>query len=548
MSAEFWVGPHGAPDTFRLVSMLGGGGEGEVWQAVLPLSAGGRRTVAVKIMPGRGGTEEARNWDRFGHLLRSLTHPGLVRVTDLFTGPDMHRAGVPGEGHRLFVVMDHVDGQTLRDWVTDHPETRVAERLRMLRMIASALDVMHSGSTTEVPVAHGDVKPANIVVRDDRGTVLVDLGLARLADGAGVSGHSAPYAAPELRTRGALPTPDADRFAFAVTVAQVLTGVAPPLGPDGWLDVGGLDRALRGHPLTARRHRLVQQIMDAVVAPPGARPRELRRWLDAAVESLSQLTGEPEHASVAVAAVPAGVGARETATATAGTRPSGPAPAGPPPAGDRQPDRRRRRGPVTAAVALVVLAAGAVGVGALYEALPHGSTAPGAGGGSSAVAAPPAGDTNAPVVPVAATMYLSDHDPVETDVKAGVASYVLDTSAPLDGTRYGHTITMGSGCNGGDGGDYWIDYATDRQWSTFTTTAGLSDESSASTKGTWTLLGDGRPLASGTLALGQPTKVDVPVQGVLRLRLMMHDEGAMPDACFSGHKAVMVWGEPTLTR
>ena len=160
-------------------------------------------------------------------------------------------------------------------------------------MIAAALDDMHAGATTEVPVAHGDVKPANIVVDADHAAVLVDLGLTQLADGGGVAGHSAPYAAPELRVPGALPSPDADRWAFAVTTAQAFLGTPPPLGLDGWLDPTALETELKRHPMTERRHVLVQEIMAVIAAPPEARPRSLRRWLDGAVESLSQLTGAP---------------------------------------------------------------------------------------------------------------------------------------------------------------------------------------------------------------------------------------------------------------
>src|SRR5262245_34568189 len=112
--SDFWVGPASAPDTYRLVSLLGGGGEGEVWKAVLPLSTGGRRAVAVKISPAKASDDDG-HWDQYGHLLRSMSHPGLVRVTDVFLGPGMHREGEPGSGTSRYVVMDYIEGPNLRE-------------------------------------------------------------------------------------------------------------------------------------------------------------------------------------------------------------------------------------------------------------------------------------------------------------------------------------------------------------------------------------------------------------------------------------------------
>ena len=293
MTTEFWVGPHAAPDTYELVEMLGGGGEGEVWRATVPLSGQGRSRVAVKILADAGTADEEQRWTESGHLLRSLSHPGLVRVQDVFRGPAVHRRGeadADGPVSR-YVVMDYVEGTTLREWADEHPDATAATRLRMLRSVASALDEMHRGAATEVPVAHGDVKPANVVVRDSGATVLVDLGLTRLVDAPGPVGRSTPYAAPELRGPHPQATPESDRWAFAVTTAQVLTGEPPPVDGRGFLDVTALAAQLRAHPVTRRRPILVRRILEVLAAPPEARPRALRVWLDGAADSLSQVTG-----------------------------------------------------------------------------------------------------------------------------------------------------------------------------------------------------------------------------------------------------------------
>lgn len=355
MTTGFWVGPLAAPDTYELVEMLGGGGEGEVWRATLPLSDQGRSRVAVKILAGTGAADEERCWTEFGQLLRSLSHPGLVRVQEVFRGPPAHRCGEAGaDGHPLsrYVVMDHVEGMTLREWTDENPDATAAARLRMLRTVASALDEMHRGTATEVPVAHGDVKPANVVVRAGGATVLVDLGLARLVDGPGTVGLTTPYAAPELRGPGPQATPEADRWAFAVTTAQVLTGEPPPVDERGFLDLDALAAQLNAHPVTRRRPILVRRILDVLRAPPEARPRALRVWLDGAVDSLSQVTGPgPGEGAPGAVDVPVPPGA------------DGPRPVWPRPVWLRPVWRSLRGSPLLVAlVSLLVLVAGVGGV------------------------------------------------------------------------------------------------------------------------------------------------------------------------------------------
>ena len=141
-----------------LVECLGAGGEGEVWTAEYRLSEQGRRPVAVKVLhdPGR----DDASWERHADLLRSVSHPGLVRVLDVFTGLRRHRPGDQPTGRFRYVVMDLVRGNTLRDWLAENPDSTLSRRLRTLNNVAAALDEMHSGGQTVVPIAHGDGNPA----------------------------------------------------------------------------------------------------------------------------------------------------------------------------------------------------------------------------------------------------------------------------------------------------------------------------------------------------------------------------------------------------
>jgi eukaryotic-like serine/threonine-protein kinase len=208
----FFVGPDVAPNKYRLMECLGAGGEGEVWTADLALSGLGRRRVAVKILRDDLIGRDDASWERHADLLRSVSHPGLVRVVEVFTGVRRHRLNEPQTALHRYVVMDLVEGETLRDWLAEHPDSTLTRRLQRLWNVAAALDEMHSGDQTVLPVAHGDVKPGNIVIRKDGTTVLVDLGLMRIADGTVVAGRTAPYAAPELFRPGAVTSPAADRL------------------------------------------------------------------------------------------------------------------------------------------------------------------------------------------------------------------------------------------------------------------------------------------------------------------------------------------------
>jgi serine/threonine protein kinase len=542
--ADFWVGPFPDPDRYRLVSLLGGGGEGEVWDAVLPLSAAGRSTVAVKVLPARPGDEQ--EFDHFGRLLRMLHHPGLVRVTEVFTGPAMHRGGTAdGRTRANYVVMDLVEGSTLREWCDENPDASAAARLKMLRTVASALDEMHSGSVTHVPVAHGDVKPANVVVRPDGGTVLVDLGLARLADGVGGHGRSAPYAAPELRGDHPVTGPEADRFAFAVTTAQVLTGAPVPTGPDGWLDLRTLAELLHRSPVTARRPMLVQHVLDAIAAPPEARPRGLRVWLDSAAETLSQVTtggGMPLPAPAGMRSAGA-AGAAAAATLPVTRQPSEPS--------QVAPRKRRSRFPLIAAVALVLVIGLAVGASYLTSRPGDGQTAAGPPPTTAPAAATPAAvapttASSRSALPASAR-YLSDLTPVERDNHTGDNGGVSTVSATISGQQYGHAITLSAFCTTRDGGDFWADYDLARSWSRFTATIGIDDRSRSSSTATYTILADNVPIARGSLAFGRAEPIDLPVSGVLRLRIQINDPYATTPSCTYNAWAKVAWGDPKLT-
>lgn len=588
-SGSFWVGPTESSETYQLDALLGGGGEGEVWRGVLPLSDAGRRLVAIKIMRTAVDDADEAGWERFGHLLRSLAHPGLVRVTDVFLGPPPHRQGDSATGElSRYVVMDYVEGPTLRDWIDENPAATAAGRLALLRTVASALDEMHSGSRTEIPVAHGDVKPANIIVGPTGGTVLVDLGLARLADGRGVSGRSNPYAAPELREADAQATPAADAFAFAVTTASVLTGQAPPTDQTGFLDLAALQTQLQTSPVTQRRPMLVHQVMRVLAAPPEGRPPHLRLWLDSAAETLSQITTPP---TVEFGAVPgaATIGPEDATSIPAAGRAAAVAVT----PGRRS--HRRRNLLVSAVVAVLVLALGGVALAltqghgrkpqAQTSVTPPPSSSPSPSdtstpsdsssssdsatltdtssltdsptdtssptdtttetSGPTDTSTPSPTDTNLPpnTTPSPTTDWINSDSAVDHDRDSDNYGLTRTGSYDTNGRAYAHSLQMWSGCYNKDGGEYWDEYDLARQWSILTAVIGLQDDSPANSSMSWGIYGDGKLLANGSQTLGTSRPVKISVKNVLRLRIKVVDQSSV-NQCARPH---MIFGNLALT-
>ena len=182
--ARLYAGPSSSPDRYTLEEVVSQGMEGRLWRASLAVD-GHRFQVAVKEIHQRNVSslpEWLQRWERQAELLRSLDHPGLIRVREVFQGAPAHSRGVASDGERsLFLVMNWANGLRLDEWIVGRDRD---ERLAVLGHVAAAVDHLHSGQDTSgVAVLHRDIKPQNIVIDDNGRPRLVDFGFARLADG-----------------------------------------------------------------------------------------------------------------------------------------------------------------------------------------------------------------------------------------------------------------------------------------------------------------------------------------------------------------------------
>ena len=212
---------------FQLLSHLGTGGMGEVWQARY---ADHRldRDVAVKICSvstaASGNFAAHERFVRERRFLEKLEHPNIARLYD---------AGV-AEGGRAFLALELVDGCAI-DLYCKTNRLTVHARIGLFLQVIEATAYAH-----QQLVLHRDLKPSNIMV-DRQGTIkLLDFGVAKLIDSSVVDdveltkvaggAITLAYAAPEQITHQALSTAT-DVYGLGATLYRLLTG-KPPYRPE----------------------------------------------------------------------------------------------------------------------------------------------------------------------------------------------------------------------------------------------------------------------------------------------------------------------------
>jgi serine/threonine protein kinase len=195
-------------DRYRVVRRLGAGGAATV---LLCEDERLGRLVAVKRLHTGSPDEMARRLHREARLGASLNHPNLVSVFDTET----YDEGV-------LIVMEYVEGETLGDALRRGPMP-LKRALEVVGALASALDHAHAHG-----VVHRDVKPGNVLLRQDGVVKLADLGIGIAADNTritrtGMALGTPSYMAPE-QLEGDRPTPAVDIYALGALSFELLSG------------------------------------------------------------------------------------------------------------------------------------------------------------------------------------------------------------------------------------------------------------------------------------------------------------------------------------
>jgi eukaryotic-like serine/threonine-protein kinase len=266
---------------YQVVSAIGAGGMGEVYQAQ-DTKLG--RLVAIKVLPDVVAVDPERvaRFEREAKVLASLNHPNIA---GLF--------GMEQEDGRAFLIMELVEGDTLEERIAAAHAAggfNPSDLLSIATQIAEGVESAH-----EKGIVHRDLKPANIKISREGRVKVLDFGLARAmagepaATGAGGLTHSptlsmmatqagmilgtAAYMSPE-QAKGLQADHRSDVFSFGVVIYEMVTGRQPFRGetaPDVLASVLARDPDLAAIPSS-----LHPRLRDLIARCLEKNPR--RRW------------------------------------------------------------------------------------------------------------------------------------------------------------------------------------------------------------------------------------------------------------------------------
>jgi serine/threonine-protein kinase len=184
------------------------------------------RPVAIKVMESRYAVDQQflTRFEREARAVARLKDPGLVAVYD---------QGV--DGHHPFLVMELVEGGTLRELLRERGPMPPHAVAAVLRPVLGGLAVAHRSG-----LVHRDVKPENVLISDEGEVKIADFGLVRAVAEAKITSDSvilgtAAYLSPEQVSSGDA-TPRSDVYGCGILIYELLTG-STPFGGDSPLAV-----------------------------------------------------------------------------------------------------------------------------------------------------------------------------------------------------------------------------------------------------------------------------------------------------------------------
>ena len=248
---------------YRIEAVVGTGGMAVVYRA---LDLQENRTVAIKVLRPEyeSDMEFVRRFSREAEAAAKMSHENIVNLLDV---------GI--EGEMRYIVMEYVDGQTLKQMIRDEGRIHPDVALRMTIRILAAVDHAHRNG-----IVHRDIKPQNILVDREGRVKVADFGIARLKasqttqlDPNGSAMGSVHYLSPE-QARGEVADEQSDLYSVGVVLYEMLTGHVPF---DGDTTVSVALKHINEQPASMRsRNSHISRALDEVVMRALCKDKQLR--------------------------------------------------------------------------------------------------------------------------------------------------------------------------------------------------------------------------------------------------------------------------------
>lgn len=199
-------------DRYEILEKIGTGGMSDVYKAKDHKL---NRFVAVKVLK-QEFSENANFVSKFrieAQAAAGLMHPNIVNVYDV---------GEEGENH--YIVMELVEGITLKKYIEKKARLSVKEAVSIAIQVSMGIEAAHNNH-----IIHRDIKPQNIIISKEGKVKVTDFGIAKAATSNTITSNvmgSVHYTSPE-QARGGYSDEKSDIYSLGVTMFEMLTGRVP---------------------------------------------------------------------------------------------------------------------------------------------------------------------------------------------------------------------------------------------------------------------------------------------------------------------------------
>ena len=190
-------------ERYEILGLIGSGGMADVYKA---RDSKLNRLVAVKVLRQEFRMDKTfvSKFQKEAQAAAGLSHPNIVSVYD-----------VGEDEHANFIVMELVEGITLKDYIKRKKKLSVREATSIAIQVSLGLEAAH-----KCGLVHRDVKPQNIMISTDGKVKLSDFGIARAASSNTISSNvmgSVHYSSPE-QVRGGFANAQSDIYSLGITL------------------------------------------------------------------------------------------------------------------------------------------------------------------------------------------------------------------------------------------------------------------------------------------------------------------------------------------